>query len=290
MATIGKHRKIIFSEQEIKFIKDNFSKMNNKQISEALGLKISIIRRKCYEMGLKHIELEYWTPEMINYLKANFRRIGDTELAEIYNKKFPKKKPWHKKHFEKKRRYLKLKRTPLNLRKILDREVKKGTYKKAIRKTKATIGENPLFTKVIWKTSGGYKRVFIKLHNGYSSYAHYVYKNEYGFIPKNKVLRHIDGNTLNCNINNLILLNRKENGFLNSKMRNFKNLSPKNHAYVLLSILKKIEIKDIDHHERLLFSLELGFQSIVEASIQLGPLKFNNNFKNRKNKTVCLKK
>lgn len=53
----------------------------------------------------------HWTSDMNDYLKANFKMIGDTKLAELFEKKFPKSFPWTKKHIEKRRTYMKLKRT-----------------------------------------------------------------------------------------------------------------------------------------------------------------------------------
>lgn len=52
-----------------------------------------------------------WTKDMDDYLKEKFGQIGDTKLAELFEVKFPKPYPWTKKHIEKRRSYLKLKRT-----------------------------------------------------------------------------------------------------------------------------------------------------------------------------------
>lgn len=48
---------------------------------------------------------------MDNYLRENYGWIGDTRLAEMFEEKFPKHYPWTKKHIEKRRSYLGLKRT-----------------------------------------------------------------------------------------------------------------------------------------------------------------------------------
>ena len=53
MATIGKYGKVLFSEDEIQFLKDNFKLMTNKQIAAALQLKPTIVRMKAYELGLQ---------------------------------------------------------------------------------------------------------------------------------------------------------------------------------------------------------------------------------------------
>lgn len=53
-----------------------------------------------------------WTPEEDELLRLKFETVGDTKLAELFNQQFPKGYPWTKKHIEKRRGYLKLKRTP----------------------------------------------------------------------------------------------------------------------------------------------------------------------------------
>src|SRR5688572_22780245 len=124
-----------WTKAEINFIKKNFFRLTNPQLANALGLTLTLVRTKCYEMGLKRMELEYWTPAQIRFLKKNYGKYGDKELAEIFNKKWKKKKSWTLKHIEKKRLYLKLKRTPQQLRKIKDRAIKKGVYLEGLKKT-----------------------------------------------------------------------------------------------------------------------------------------------------------
>ena len=102
--------KIDWTDKRLKFLKENFNTMTNQQIADSLGLKITSVRHKCYELGLYKMTLEYWTDEQVDFLLKNYKEKGGTELAEIFNKKWYKDKGWTKKHIEKKRRYLKLKR------------------------------------------------------------------------------------------------------------------------------------------------------------------------------------
>lgn len=53
----------------------------------------------------------HWTTSMEKFLIENYSSIGDTQLAQMFEKKFPKSFTWTKKHIEKKRYYMKLKRT-----------------------------------------------------------------------------------------------------------------------------------------------------------------------------------
>ncbi len=113
---------------EISFIKEVHGRLPNKLIAWALGLKITALRMKCYEMGLYNLELEFWTAAQVRYLVAHYKMIGDKELAELFNKKWKKKKGWSFKHIEKKRKYLKLKRTSRQLKAIHQRNVDQGRF------------------------------------------------------------------------------------------------------------------------------------------------------------------
>lgn len=112
------------------FILDNFCLKTNKQIAEELGIKIQALRPIAYKLGLYRINLEYWTDEQILFLKGNFETIGDTELAQIFQEKFPKAKVWTKKHIDKKRKHLNLHRTPKQIALINQRNIDAGLYQK----------------------------------------------------------------------------------------------------------------------------------------------------------------
>lgn len=130
MATVGKYGKIEFSSSDIKFIQDNFLTMTNQNLADALGLKKTIVRNKAYELGLKKIELEPWSEEAILFLKENYFKIGDIELAIIFNEKFPKKKKWTKHHIQKKMNYLNLVRTKQEWFMIKERNRDNGSFGK----------------------------------------------------------------------------------------------------------------------------------------------------------------
>jgi hypothetical protein len=128
MATIGKYGKVIFSEEEIQFIKDNFQSMTNQQIADALGLKKTVVRTKAYELGLQRNEMEYWPDEAVKFLKENYHKIGDREMARFFNKEFPKNKNWTCRQIQKKMAYLKLKRTKLDWFMIKERNRDNGSF------------------------------------------------------------------------------------------------------------------------------------------------------------------
>ena len=111
-----------------RFILDNFCLKTNNEIAQELNIPLHQVRLNAYKLGLKRINLEYWTNEQIEFLKENFETIGDTELAQIFQEKFPKSKVWTKKHIDKKRKHLNLHRTPEQIELINKRNIDAGMY------------------------------------------------------------------------------------------------------------------------------------------------------------------
>lgn len=107
-----------WTDQDIQFLKDNFSSMTSFELAKALGKKRTIVRMKYKQLGLKKMDLEYWTDEMVKFLIDNYKNIGDVEIAEIFDLRYPKKKGWSKKHISKKRSQLDLIRSPQEIQKI----------------------------------------------------------------------------------------------------------------------------------------------------------------------------
>lgn len=112
------------------FILDNFCLKTNKEIAQELNIPLHQVRLKAYKLGLYRINLEYWTDKQVLFLKENFESVGDTELAQIFQEKFPKSKVWTKKHIDKKRKYLNLHRTPEQISLINKKNVDAGMYQK----------------------------------------------------------------------------------------------------------------------------------------------------------------
>ncbi|WP_119792069.1 hypothetical protein [Flavobacterium anhuiense] len=183
MAEIGKYGKVIFSDKDIQFLKDNFYSMTNDQLAASLNLKKTIVRSKCYELGLKRMELEYWCFEAVEFLKQNYKEIGDVEIAEIFENEFPKNKGWSKKHIEKKRRYLNLKRTNSELLSIHKRNTDNGRFAICNKKRWEATGSNAIGSIVVWNVNG-YHLAHIKTENGYVHYARWLWQKHFGEIPK----------------------------------------------------------------------------------------------------------
>lgn len=194
-----------FSEDEISFIKENFHKMNNRQIAKALGKTLTVVRNKCRELGLLHMELEYWTEEQIEYLKAHYKLKGDSEIAREFNKLWPKKKLWTKKHIDKKRGYLGLRRTQEEQFRIRTGRYLETDYADFN-------GLNfPQGKKRLWLNNGKF-RWMIKVGPVFVSMARFIWEQAHGPIPKGMKILFIDSDTSNCTLANLRLVSQADIG------------------------------------------------------------------------------
>lgn len=115
-----------WTNEQLTFLKNNFSKLTNKELASALGYRITVVRNKTRELGLSKFEIEYWSDEMISFLKSNYQTLGDMEILHYFNQHHPKKKGWRRFAIGKKRKQLGLHRTPEEIAKIVSRNVSKG--------------------------------------------------------------------------------------------------------------------------------------------------------------------
>lgn len=144
---------IVWTDAMISFVRENFHEMTNSALADHLQLGLTSVRTKCYQLGLKRMDLEYWNDEQINYLKENYREIGDTEIAELFASKWPKKKGWSKKHIEKKRRQLGLKRTKKQISAIIKNNCKVGGPSHTIDKNSSSKNLHPKWVvqQIAWR-------------------------------------------------------------------------------------------------------------------------------------------
>lgn len=214
--------KIIWYPDELLFLKQNINSMTNQQLLDEINSKrltpvsYGSMRLQFIRMGiLRQIQIR-WSQEDIEYLKRNFRKKGDYELAirltkrrktfrVIDGKKVYRK--FNKKNVEKKRELLKLKRTKEELDAILQRNIK--------------IGIKPVFTKDdnywtrnyeqiaeeneirIWKRDNSTLYRVIKINGKFTPYTRWFYHNYIAPVPSNKIVFHIDMDSLNDEPDNL---------------------------------------------------------------------------------------
>lgn len=216
METMKGPHKYIWQQFETNFIKAHFYTLTNRQLANMLGHKLTLLRTRCYEMGLKRIELEYWTDEQVAFLKENYKRYGDTELAQMFGEVWHKEKGWDKKHIEKKRRYLNLKRTKAEKDAIRESHKAAGVYKLGSKHTWDNRGRAAIGEKRMWKDRNGYQFMVIKTATGFVHYAPYLWSQLHGEIPEGHVVRLKDGNAANVVAENLELITMAENARRNS--------------------------------------------------------------------------
>jgi hypothetical protein len=155
-----------------------------------------------------------WTKEMIRWLLVNYKTIGDKELAEKMNVLFRHKYRWTLKHVEKKRSYLKLRRTKKQVYKLRQAMNKKIDHSKMW----DTRGRTPVGKIVIWLV-GGYKVEFIRLKDGFERLARHTWQTNKGVIPVGYNVIKKDLNKSASDIDNLICLSNQDLAALNSMRR-----------------------------------------------------------------------
>jgi len=162
------------------FIRANYDKMTNKELAASLGVCLQTVRDKCYAMGLLRMKLEYWSDEQTQYLRDNYRQIGDSELAEIFNTRWVKQKTWTIKHIEKKRMYLKLKRTKDELSAIHDRNVEQGRFSNCPVSRWLKHGVFKEGDVRMWRCTNGRYVPFMKVNGKFIHWARYTWEQAYG--------------------------------------------------------------------------------------------------------------
>lgn len=205
------NNRIVWSEEMDNFLIKNFDHLTNQQLADSLGLKITSVRHRCYSMGLKRINLEYWTDEQVALLKKLWKTRGDSEIAEEFAKRWHKDKGWSKKHIEKKRRQLGLKRTEEMRLKIHSRNKRLGRWAECAVKAWKHRDINPDGTIVYWLNNTTKKPMpMIKVEGLYVHYARHRWKQLGRKIKRGHNIILNDGDPFNLSDDNLVMLSNAE--------------------------------------------------------------------------------
>lgn len=221
MPSKGKNGKLILSPDEIKFIKDNWTTKTNPELAAALGLKLTKCRDFLRELGLRRMEMEYWTPEQVVFLKKSFKTIGDVELSEIFEAEWPKNKPWTEKHIRKKRCYLNLHRTEKQVNDVRIRNTKSGRYNTVNQRWKTT-GVTEVGQIKVWKSQSGLiNLVVIKIDGGFVHYYRWLYIQHFGPLNSDQIVRvKLNVSKIGIlDIDDLEIIDRAENSRRNAALR-----------------------------------------------------------------------
>lgn len=193
-------------------LENNWKQMTAAQLAKALGTSRTIVRMKLYELGYKKIEMEYWTDEQVQFLKDNYKTIGDVELAEIFEQKWPKGKKWTKKHIDKKRAYLGLQRTEEDLAFVMQRNVDQGRmniHKKGVTNWLST-GPAKQGEIRMYKNCHGVIQARVKAGKCWEFWPRWRWKQLHGPVPSDMCVAMKDGNPYNTTDDNLEIITRSE--------------------------------------------------------------------------------
>jgi hypothetical protein len=204
---------IVWTPMMLAILEENWKRLTAGQIAKALKVSRTGVRIKMYERGYKKIEMEYWTDEQVSFLKDNYQVMGDTELAEIFESTWAKEKSWTKKHIDKKRKYLGLKRSRQELINIEQRNLDQGRLNTHMKKGKsnflttgpATEGEIRLY-----RNTAGIISPKIRIGKCWVFWSRWAYQKYIGAVPTGFVVVMKDGNPLNTVPENLEAVSRNE--------------------------------------------------------------------------------
>lgn len=185
--------KRIWTKEQEKYILRNWATSTNRELANDLGITLTLVRMKCYEMGLKKIELEYWTEKQVEFLITFYKLIGDKEIASIFNRNWPKNKTWTNKQIEKKRKYLKLVRTEKEKNKIHQRNVDHGAFLKCATKRWETTGQAEEGEIRMWRSNSGRMIPMVKTNGKFVPWNRWAYSKYVGPIPEGMNVAFKDG-------------------------------------------------------------------------------------------------
>lgn len=121
--------KTTFTKEENQFLRDNFFTLTNQQLTDALGMTLTVVRNQCRKLGLRRNRVYRWTQAQTAYLVKQYPIMGDVEIAENLNRRWPRStRPWTRKHVGKKRGLMGFDRTTEQLAGIRERNASQGRY------------------------------------------------------------------------------------------------------------------------------------------------------------------
>lgn len=218
--------KLPLQPDEKKFLFDNYFKLTNRELTDHINslrssknkYTISGLIYNCHKLGLKRSIQIRWSKSDENKLKAWYKIIGDKYIAELlteFGNSFKiingekVKRTFNKKHIEKKRELLGLKRTKIEVSNIIKdnrfcREYKdfSSTDNLYTRGVNSVAKENEIR---IWK---GIR--WIKINGKFTTYTRWYYHNFISPVAKNITVYHLDMDSLNDDSNNLYLMKKRK--------------------------------------------------------------------------------
>jgi len=222
---MGRTTKIIFSDEELEFIKTNFYSITHDQLLSAINsmretpVRLPGLLHTCRRLGLRQGIQIRWSIEDIEFLKANYKTHGYTELAIMLNERkstfriINGKKVFRiftKKHVEKKQELLGLKHTNEETYKVRVRNNQIFNLGYTYENNDWSLGYRTAFPENeirIWgRSDRRYK--YIKINGRFIHLHKYNWEKVNGPVPINKILTSRSGDALDCDPENWELTDR----------------------------------------------------------------------------------
>jgi len=158
-----------------------------------------------------------WTTKEVKYLKSNYQAKGDVQLAAELNRMPKPSRLFTRDHISKKRKLLRLTRSPEELKIIRSAHAKNGVYNTVCKRWQTTgvAKENEIRI----HNFNGIRRRVIKINGTFINYARYYYQTFIAPIPPGHVVTHKNGNVLDDSPGNLQTIPRGKLSSQNSKNR-----------------------------------------------------------------------
>ena len=179
---------------EILWLRENNHKYTDKELAAKFHCSYARIRHFKDKYNIKKQVQKKWTEEDVEFLKANYGRMGDKAIAKKLKRNI--------KGIATKRRYLQLKRTPEQL--FFIRRKNGIAAQKMVKKVSERYhneGEK-------WFQESS-QRWLIRINGKAVGWHRWRYEQLHGSIPPGHMVVFADGNKLNTADENLVLLKRK---------------------------------------------------------------------------------
>jgi len=192
-------KKFVFSKAQQKYIVDNYANMTYKNISDNLNITFSTTFKKsqvsafCEKTGLSKNHSPV-SEDIINYVR-HIMPIYAAKAAKLVNAKFGTSYTAHS----------------------INGFTHRHGIKNGLHNSSETCGrKNPVFSERISISNTGKKYIYIKFQNSgicardWKKKHIWVWEQAHGPVPDGYIIVFLDGNSLNCNLENLCLANDRE--------------------------------------------------------------------------------
>lgn len=181
-----------YTQEELDYIRENYHKIPAKDIAKHLNRPINSLYAKARQLNV-YRDINY-TKEEDDFIRENYLKMSDKEIGKALGRT-------HLSIMWRRNRMLHLKKSS-----------KQAVRKEGIfQKGHVPANAHKVGT-VVLRNDGNSQILYIKVPNEKQMVRlhHYVYEQAHGKIPKDSIIRFKDGDTLNCELDNLMCMSRAE--------------------------------------------------------------------------------